>query len=163
MSLNSITDGANVPEGEYRAWDNMGIEAEVAEFLYALVRVLKPQVVVESGTGRGYASMALSVALRANGKGVLHTFEPIRSYQDEARGRLNGLPVEFHDGLSCEGWNGPADLVFVDSWGGVRARDLNYWVPTDTPLVVHDAHEHRALLTDDGFVIDTPRGLWVRL
>lgn len=164
MLASFITEGANVREGEFRAWDDMGVEAEVAEFLYALVRVLKPRVVVESGTGRGYASFAIAAALDANGAGVLHTFEPSRSFQDEARGRLEGLPVEFHDGLACEGWDGPADLVFVDSWGAVRAADLARWVPSGLRLVVHDAHEHRALLpADQGLVIDTPRGLWVRL
>jgi len=163
MSVSVITEGANVREGEFLAWDDMGVEAEVAEFLYALVRVLKPRVVVESGTGRGYASLALAAALAENGEGVLHTFEPIRRFQDEARVRLEGLPVEFHDGLACEGWDGPADLVFVDSWGEVRATDLAYWIPTGMPMVVHDAHEHRSLLPAEGFVIDTPRGLWVRL
>lgn len=163
MLVSNIIEGANVREGDYMTWDNMGVEAEVAEFLYALVRVLKPKVVVESGTGRGYASLALATALAANGDGVLHTFEPIRSYQDEARERLHGLPVKFHNGLACEGWTGgPADLVFIDSWGEVRDRDLRFWVPKGFPLVVHDAHEHRQLLPD-GLLIDTPRGLWVRL
>ena len=90
MSVSAITEGANVREGEFHAWDDMGVEAEVAEFLYALVRVLKPRVVVESGTGRGYASLALAAALAENGEGVLHTLEPIRRFQDEARNGWKG-------------------------------------------------------------------------
>ena len=162
--MNVLTAGADLGERGFRVWDDMAVEAEVAEFLYALVRVLKPDVVVESGTGRGLAAFALASALAENGAGHLTTFEPGGDFQAEARGRLAGLPATVEPGYACDGWDGPADLVFVDSWGAERPRELVFWLPRRGPLVVHDAHEHWRLLADEGgMLVDTPRGLWVRL
>lgn len=164
MGLTAMIAEAGIDEGGFRAWDDMAVEAEVAELLFAFVRVLKPLVVVESGTGKGYASKAIAQALADNGVGVLHTFEPLSHIRSAAHARLAGLPVEFHDGYACDHWAGHADLVFVDSWGEQRPREIAYWLPRQVRMIVHDAKEHAALLPVHGGVsFATPRGLWVRL
>ena len=43
--------------------------------LYMLVRLVKPSLVVETGTANGASAAAISAALEANNKGVLHTFD----------------------------------------------------------------------------------------
>lgn len=160
--LAEMISAAAVDEGGYRAWDDMGVEVEVAEFLYGLVRLLKPTFVVESGTGQGYAATALASALQANGHGHLETFEPLPTFQALAASRLAPLPATVNDGYSWE-YDGPLpDIVFLDSFGTQRPRDIDFWLPQSVFLVVHDAHEHAQLLPGSGFTVDTPRGLWVR-
>jgi len=53
----------------------MAIELEVGEFLNSLVRMTKPAVVVETGTHKGFSTLMISQALKANGKGHLYTFD----------------------------------------------------------------------------------------
>lgn len=163
MTLADLIPAARAHERGYRVWDDMGVEVEVAEFLYGLVRLLKPGVVVEAGTGAGYAAVAIASALRENGCGHLWSYEPLPEFRRFAEERLAGLPASVMAGQSCDD-AGPtqADLVFVDSAGGeLRQRDLDHWLPTGVPVVVHDAHEYD--LPTDGLHVDTPRGLWVRL
>jgi predicted O-methyltransferase YrrM len=160
-ALTALVAEATVNERGYRAWDDMGVEAEVAEYLYGLVRMLKPELVVESGTGSGYAAFALATALQANGHGRLVTYEPLGSYQQIAAARLAGLPAEVLPGYACDVCHLEPDLLFIDSWGGERQRDLDHWLPKQHRVLVHDAHDYQ--LPADGFLFDTPRGLWVRL
>lgn len=161
MVLAELIPAAAVDEHGFRAWDDMGVEVEVAEFLYGLVRMLKPGDVVEAGTGSGYAAVAIASALEANGSGWLTTFEPMPEYQARAEARLAGLPAAVVLGQSCDAPELDADLVFIDSLGTVRQRDLDHWLPTGIPVVVHDAKDYD--LPGDGLHFDTPRGLWVRL
>lgn len=51
----------------------MAIELEVGEFLNALVRMAKPGIVVETGTHKGFSTLMIAQALKANGKGHLYT------------------------------------------------------------------------------------------
>src|SRR5258708_3945530 len=53
----------------------MAIELEVGEFLNALVRMTKPSIVVETGTHKGFSTLMIAQALKANGKGHLYTFD----------------------------------------------------------------------------------------
>lgn len=53
----------------------MAIELEVGEFLNALVRMTKPAIVVETGTHKGFSTLMIAQALKANGKGHLYTFD----------------------------------------------------------------------------------------
>lgn len=45
-------------------------------FLYATVRVLKPRVIVQTGTAAGTSTVAMALALRENGVGHLWTIDP---------------------------------------------------------------------------------------
>lgn len=52
------------------------IDEPTAVFLYALVRLLRPAVVVEVGTYKGNAAIAIGQALEDNHTGILHTIDP---------------------------------------------------------------------------------------
>ncbi len=146
MALVELIADAAVDERGWRAWDEWGVEVETAEFLHALVRLTKPELVVEAGTGRGYAAYAIATALEENGHGHLVTFEPELSFRQASTVRLAGLPVTIEDGYSWDYDGADPDLVFVDSYGAIRERDLRFW-------------PH---LLDGGFTFATPRGLWCR-
>jgi hypothetical protein len=45
-------------------------------FLYICVRVLRPRVIVQTGTAAGTSAIAMGLALRANGLGTLYTIDP---------------------------------------------------------------------------------------
>lgn len=145
----------------YDIYDGMAVEIECAEFLYGLVRLLKPELVIESGTGRGAAAHAMGAALAKNESGRLVTYEPLELYRDVARRNLGGLPVEVQDGSSLD-WGGRLpDLVFLDSGPDYRHDEIEYWLVQGQPfmLAVHDAQRNYGLPT--GLMIPSPRGLWV--
>lgn len=64
---------------EWRQVERFGggwaVELEVGEFLNALVRMTKPEVVVETGTHKGFSTLMIAQALKANGKGHLYTVD----------------------------------------------------------------------------------------
>jgi predicted O-methyltransferase YrrM len=51
------------------------VEEQTGWFLYALVRLARPSVVVETGVANGHSSWLLLAALRANGSGELHSLD----------------------------------------------------------------------------------------
>lgn len=53
----------------------MAVELEVGEFLNALTRMTKPEVVVETGTHKGFSTLMIAHALRVNGFGHVHTVD----------------------------------------------------------------------------------------
>lgn len=54
---------------------DMSTEGEVIDLLYALARIMKPAIAVETGTYNGHGTIALSEALKVNGRGHLWTIE----------------------------------------------------------------------------------------
>jgi predicted O-methyltransferase YrrM len=56
---------------------------------YALVRALKPEIILETGVASGVSSSYLLLALKANGKGILHSIE-IADTRFLPQGRQNG-------------------------------------------------------------------------
>jgi hypothetical protein len=56
-------------------FDGFTAEVEVLDFLHALVRMTKPDRVIETGTWFGRSAIAIASALRDNGSGHLWTME----------------------------------------------------------------------------------------
>jgi predicted O-methyltransferase YrrM len=59
----------------YTSFNDAGVECEVGEFLYAMVRVLKPYHILETGTHWGMSTMYMASACRDNGHGIVETLE----------------------------------------------------------------------------------------
>lgn len=101
----------NFPE----AWSS---EEEVSDFLYGMVRMIKPERVVEIGTFEGDAAVAIARGLRDNNFGHLITTD-IKDYGQEKVLSDEGLseyvtfvkenPNEYLDSLP-----GGVDMVFID-------------------------------------------------
>lgn len=93
-------------------------------FMYALVRELKPENVLELGTNLGISALHISNALEENGSGQLVTIEGDPTLSDISRDHLNRLghsdrasvlTGRFDDVLpDCLQQRGPFDLVFID-------------------------------------------------
>ncbi|HEY7603027.1 MAG TPA: GSCFA domain-containing protein [Gaiellaceae bacterium] len=148
------------PEGgRWRKWDEMAVELEAAEFLYATVRALKPETVVESGSGKGYGSAFIAQALADNRHGHLTTYEPEPKFAAVAEERLAGLPATVVNEPMPIPYPSCPDFVFIDSGTPYRRAEIGYWLDQDTFLAVHDAGRYDL---PGGLHVPTPRGLWVR-
>lgn len=111
--------------GEFTAFEAGAPELECLEFLFGMVRLFKPKLVLETGTGSGFSTIALAAALQENGSGHLHTVELDSRNVDRARCAIQVFDykllerVTFHTVNSLDligGWTGaPFDFVFHDS------------------------------------------------
>lgn len=168
-SLDDLRAQATIDEGNFRAFTHMAVELEVAELLYALVRQTKPSLVVECGAGEGYSSAFIAHALQDNGFGTLASFEQDERYAEIAEARLRFLPATVGRGFShaygVGGAHPPADLVFIDTLGEHRERDIAYWFgDVGRPLiVVHDAAHYppETFAGGEGVLLGAGRGLWI--
>ena len=62
---------ANTDELPYP--DYFAVEAETSAFLYATVRRIQPQVMLETGVANGLSTAVILAAMDANGRGELHS------------------------------------------------------------------------------------------
>ena len=140
-------------------YDGTAAEAEMGEFLYGLIRMLKPKLVVETGTYKGYTTKQIGLALGLNGEGQLVTCEINPEYISAAGLHCDwhGGPIEFRH---CSSLDLPelrtADLVFSDSDQNIR-KDEYALVKPGCVFVVHD--------TDQSFNGQQPQdwlGQWVK-
>lgn len=153
----------------YRAFDEMAVELETCEILYSMIRTYKPTTVVESGTGCGYATLAIAQALEDNGHGTLFTFERKGGYQIIAMSRLEGYGRVNWRGEGIRGDWEPEQMacnpefVFLDSGPEDRPRELQFWMrERGVVLAVHDAARYpSSFVREQGTWFPVPRGLWV--
>jgi predicted O-methyltransferase YrrM len=124
----------------------MAVAPEVGRFLYQLVRIKRPAVVVEFGTSFGLSSIHLAAALRDNGTGRLITceIEPGKVRQAAANIAAAGLAdlVEIREGdafATLADVRG-IDMVSLDGWKALYLPLLRQLEPALAPgsLVVAD-------------------------
>src|SRR5438270_11553862 len=64
-----------VGSDQWSAFNDGGIECETGEFLYGVIRLIKPANVLETGTHKGIGGCYMAKALEDNNKGRLTTIE----------------------------------------------------------------------------------------
>ena len=160
----SLAQPDNVTASGHHIWDPWAVEFETAELIYTLVRAAKPRLVVEAGTGRGYAATFICLALNNNGQdGRLVTFEPDVTYRRIAAENLADYPAELREGDS-RGTSLKPDMVFVDNYGPDREPVIRYWLEEhdgDPLIVIHDAARPYPLHLGTGVFIPGHDGVWV--
>jgi predicted O-methyltransferase YrrM len=132
--------------GAWSAADEWAVEFEVADFLFGLVRLLKPKILLETGCYKGYSTSAISSALSANGFGKLYTCDLDTERMKEALARCgsNGNTFGFTvSGLELIGMvPHPVDFAFLDSGAEPQRADeaflLNEKLSADSWVAVHD-------------------------
>jgi predicted O-methyltransferase YrrM len=139
-------------------------EVEVLNYLNALVYLLKPLQLLETGTGSGLTTLAVVAALQANGLGYLHTIDADPHAITRARGVVGALGpglegnIAYHLADSREflaSWKGgPFDFVFFDSL--VAIRHIEFQILKERQLlkpnavcVFHDTSRLRGRYNDD--------------
>ena len=161
---------AHCPSPHYwHAHDGMATEVEVLELVAAFVRALQPELVVETGTHRGFGAEAIGRALVENGHGHLYTLEIDPALHAEASERVDGLPVtcllqpaqEFTPPA-------PIDFAWFDSETNLRVSEFvtyREFMHDRTLVGFHDTsphHGYRPTLDALGIALldlPTPRGV----
>lgn len=175
-------DGCVNPNA-WSCWTRMGVEVEVANFLVALVLLLKPDVILETGTHLGVSTNALGAACRAMGKGHVWTLEPDEGcilVAKEVCLKAGVSPfVTFIQGESVEqmiaehSLSGKIGFAFVDCGEPMRRRGevaglIEQHMKDHGVIAIHDTSEAwdkwgdglRTSLMGYGLIhLPTPRGL----
>lgn len=164
------TEPEITPGGEhFKMFNTGGVEVEVAELLYSLVRCWKPRVVVETGTHLGISSAYIAEALRDNGSGYLTTYEVIPSLKQQAEalwedlGLTNHVQCLLQPSLTAQ-VTSPIDFLFLDSEPQYRFDEfLKFWplVKEGGLIAIHDLHPslgHHGQTHHNTY--DWPYGYW---
>ena len=155
----------------WHAPDRAATEVEVSHFLGALCTALRPRRVLEIGAYRGHSTEPMGRAL--TGVGHLDTLEIDPALAEEARARVEGLPVTLHEVHSLEFVpTAPLDMIFFDSEYDLRPLEMARYRRFASQRCVWALHDSRhdglqsALeeLRERGVVMQvlhlpTPRGL----
>lgn len=157
----------------WHSFDSDATEDEVSEFIYGMIRAIQPDICLETGTHLGHTSKFIGKALKKNGQGILHTYEPNASKVEKAKAYCVGLPIQFHAAESMTQWSGEQiDFAWFDSLVPLRSKEFEFYYPYMTNRTIvgfHDAGLHHGpwsntLRTSSKLkVIDlpTPRGCLV--
>ena len=148
----------------YRSFSGEAAELETLTFLNALVGIFKPVHVLETGTGCGYATVALAAALASNGFGSLDSVDTDPGALDRAKcitgsvGQKLTEHVAWHcrpslDFIADYGGS-PFDFCFFDSLIALRHKEFEALLErnllTQGALCVwHDASRSRKETADD--------------
>lgn len=146
----------------------MSTEVEMQEFLYGLVRYLKPELVFESGACHGYGAMALGLACQFNGFGNVVSYETDAGLVKIAKETCSHLPcVEIRQGDSTLAPElRQADFIFSDSTYEARIQEFAL-AKQGAVYVVHDTRLYPDLgqfvRDQGGTAFDRGRGFGVIL
>jgi predicted O-methyltransferase YrrM len=168
--LKPIPEITPFPPG-YKMFNTGGVEVEVGEFLYSLVKLIKPQNVLETGTHLGVSAAYIASGLEENKQGYLYTFEVIPELLEQARALWNDVGISHYiveqltPSLDCQVPEGVIfDLLFLDSEPQYRFDELlTYWdmLRSGGYIVIHDLD---FTMGDHGETIDRiydwPYGDW---
>ncbi len=141
-----------VDPGGFTSFNDGGIECETGEFLYGLVRLLKPDYVLETGTHYGVGASYMGSALQDNLKGKLITIEflsEIWRIANERFQKLNLSSIVDNRLLDVAHFRPEAgelyDLILLDTEPQTRFGELLQFYPFLKPggyVFIHDLHRH---------------------
>jgi predicted O-methyltransferase YrrM len=143
------------------------ISADAGRLLYALVRAIRPQTVVEFGTSFGISTIYLAAAVTDNGMGQVITTELSSKKAAAARANLEeagvARPVQVLEGDALQtlaGVSGPVGLVLLDGWKNLCLPVLRLLEPVLAPgaLVAADDITHEGMAGYLDFIRDPANG-----
>jgi predicted O-methyltransferase YrrM len=143
------------------------ISADAGRLLYALVRAIRPQTVVEFGTSFGISTIYLAAAVTDNGTGQVITTELSSKKAAAARANLEEAgvagPVTVLEGDALQtlsGVRGPVGLALLDGWKDLCLPVLRLLEPVLAPgaLVAADDITHEGMASYLDFVRDPATG-----
>jgi predicted O-methyltransferase YrrM len=152
----------------------VALDADKAQFCYALCRALHARRIVEAGTSFGISTLYLAAAVRDNGGGIVIGAEQEPGKVAVARGHFREAGLEAYIDLregdileALEGLEGPVDFLLLDIWAPLARPVLERVAPHLRPgaIVATDnttkrRHAYGALLAflgdpASGFVTQT--------
>lgn len=157
-----------VGKTNFSSFNDAGLECEVGEFLYGLLRVLKPIHVLETGTHVAVGASYMGMALKDNRKGLLETIEFLPEIYDRAVQRIKDLDLELF--VSCHKTDArlfdPGDtkyqFVLLDTEPQTRFEELIRYFPSidiGGYVFIHDLHRHMHQIPNDEHGFAWPFGI----
>ena len=143
------------------------ISPDAGRLLYALVRAIRPQIVVEFGTSFGISTIYLAAAVTDNGTGQVITTELSSKKVAAARANLEQAgvagPVTILEGDALQTLSavtGPVGLVLLDGWKNLCLPVLRLLEPVLAPgaLVAADDITFDAMAGYREFIRDPANG-----
>jgi predicted O-methyltransferase YrrM len=126
----------------WSAPDGIAAETAVSDFLGALVHLLKPRFVVETGTYLGDTACSIGTALKLEGRGRLVTLEINPGFADTARIKCADLPVTVLTMNSLDYVpEESVDLLFLDSAYTARTKEIRFYKVFCSPACVIVSHD----------------------
>jgi len=141
-----ITPGCD----NFSMFNDAGTEVEVSEWLYAMVKMIKPDLVLETGTHVGVSSTYIAKALQDNNRGRLITFEIIDEHYASAPLLFADVGVTHlidHHKLDAQKFDPTGlsfDILFLDSEPNLRFDEfLKFWpfLRDGGFIIIHDLNE----------------------
>jgi predicted O-methyltransferase YrrM len=159
-------------------YDSMTAEYEVLEFLRTLVRTVKPDLVVETGSFLGVSTLWIAEGLESNGLGRIISceYDPVvftKAQEKIAASPLRGR-IELRNESSLEmNVRDTIDILFSDSDMPIREQEVERFLPQMNPhglILMHDASSHLKVVREAALSLErkgllsvlllpTPRGL----
>ena len=112
-------------------YDSMSAEVEVLDVLCQLVKTVKPELIVETGTFSGLSTLRLAEGLKANGVGRVITCEFDPKVFAAAKQRLDSSR-QWIDSLDMN-VEGTIDMLFCDSDAPLREWEVRRFLPQMLP------------------------------
>lgn len=147
LSLQEIQEPSNP---NYSCYNTGGVEVEVGEFFYGLVRMIKPEYVFETGTHMGISSSFIAQALKDNKRGLLTTIEIENTHIKTAEERWRRL--ELWGWVICDKAYSldyeleyDVDIMILDSEPEFRFKELLRFfhrLKQGGYVFIHDLHPH---------------------
>ena len=143
----SISPEISPGDHGFSMFNDAGTEVEVSEFLYSLVRVLKPSLVVETGTHLGISASFIGLALEDNKKGKITTFEIIPQHYNNAKamfeemGLSHRIDARLLSALAADATDAEIEFLFLDSEPNLRFDEfIKFWphVKPGSFIAIHD-------------------------
>lgn len=133
----------------YKMVDRVSSEIEVIFFLKALVILLKPKLIIETGTHKGATTVSLSQGIQFNNYGKLITIENDSTIYNKVKKDLEALPVTvvFSNSLEYHPTE-EIDLLFLDSHRPIRIKEFSHFLPylaKNAIVVWHDSSPDQGL------------------
>jgi predicted O-methyltransferase YrrM len=130
----------------YSMFNTGSVEIEVGEFLYSLVRMQKPDNILETGTHKGISTLYMALALKDNEKGVIETVEFDPQWTESAKLLWETFDVEEHISFTCQDSTSfepglKYDLVLLDTEPHLRFDELVRFYPSINYggiILIHD-------------------------
>ena len=131
----------------WRRWNGMSPEYEFCEFVGALVALVKPALVIETGVGQGFTTRRIAAALAPGAKLIGYESDDAwreqlasLSFFDGAGKALADVPTPADEDVAA------ADLFVADSDNELRVEEVRRWSAHAKPgafIAIHDTgHGH---------------------
>ena len=136
--------------GKWKQFDDGSAELSVLEFLYALVRMIKPENICETGSYFGLSTCALAQGLKDNGQGKIVSVEWEKQHVETTKknlaklGLLSFVQMEHKSSLDYVP-DRMFDFLYLDTECHLRFSELNlYWnnLKLGGIIAIHDLHAH---------------------